>query len=183
MASSRHTRPLAPGARAPEFRLPVLDGGDATLASLTANGPALIAFFKVRLPHLPAHVSVPGTRLTAGSLSVYGISQNDPEDTRDFNREFAITFPVLLDNEDNNFAASDAYGISTVPTILIVEPGGKISYTAEGWSKKEMEKLGQQAGVPGDPPRRPRARMEFRLRIPQLGSRSGAPNFSIHDCG
>ena len=35
----------------------------------------------------------------------------------------------------------------------------------------------------GDPPRRPRARMEVRLRIPQLASRSGAPNFSIHDCG
>ena len=167
MASSRHTRPLAPGARAPEFRLPVLDGGDATLASLTANGPALIAFFKVSCP--TCQLTFPFLeRLTAGSLSVYGISQNDPEDTRDFNRESAITFPVLLDNEDNNFAASDAYGISTVPTILIVEPGGKISYTAEGWSKKEMEKLGQQAGVPGDPPRRPRARMEFRLRIPQL---------------
>jgi len=33
----------------------------------------------------------------------------------------------------------------------------------------------------GDPPRGHVP--EVRLRIPQLGSRSGAPNFSIHDCG
>ena len=59
--------------------------------------------------------------------------------------------------------------LGLVLTILIVEPGGKISYTAEGWSKKEMEKLGQQAGVPVI---RPGGHVpEVRLRIPQAPGR------------
>ena len=40
---------LEAGAKAPEFRLPQLDGGDISLAEIVARGPALLAFFKVSL--------------------------------------------------------------------------------------------------------------------------------------
>jgi peroxiredoxin len=92
----------------------------------------------------------------AGAVRIFGISQNDAADTGEFNQEFGVTFPTLLDSEDNDFPASNAYGISSVPTMFLVEPfpaqfspsppilaksGGVISHVIEGWSKKEIEAL------------------------------------------
>jgi hypothetical protein len=82
-----------------------------------------------------------------GKLPIYGISQHGERDTRDFNREFGVTFPTLLDPEDQDFVASNAYGISSVPTLFLVGPGGEITRVIEGWNKKEIAWLGEQTGV------------------------------------
>jgi peroxiredoxin len=81
----------------------------------------------------------------AGAVRIFGISQNDAGDTRKFNEEFGVTFPTLLDSEDNSFPASNEYGISSVPTMFLVEPGGKIANVIEGWRKREMETLAAPA--------------------------------------
>ena len=77
---------------------------------------------------------------------MYGISQNDAEDTREFNREYGVTFPTLLDSEEG-FEVSNAFGISSVPTLFLVERDGAISRVVEGWRKQEIEWLGERAGV------------------------------------
>src|SRR5579871_2493775 len=100
MASMRQRQILSAGARAPEFRLPRLGGGDATLADVIANGPALLAFFKISCPICQLTFPFLDRIHHPGKLPVYGVSQNDEEDTRDFNSEFGVTFPTLLDNED-----------------------------------------------------------------------------------
>jgi hypothetical protein len=82
-----------------------------------------------------------------GKLPVYAICQNDAEDARDFNQEYGVTFPTFLDNEETDFVASNEYGISSVPTAFLIGPGGKIERVIEGWSKRDMEWLGQQSGV------------------------------------
>jgi len=153
MAARKTYKLLGPGTPAPEFDLPLLDGGEARLSELTATGPVLLAFFKVTCPI--CQLTFPFLeRLKGGTLPVYGISQNDAEDTREFNREYGITFPMLLDDEDNNFEVSNAFGISSVPTVFLVERGGAISRVVEGWRKSEIEWLGTRAGVvtigPGD---------------------------------
>jgi peroxiredoxin len=81
----------------------------------------------------------------AGAVRIFGISQNDAADTREFNEEFGVTFPALLDSEDNGFPASNDYGISSVPTLFQVEPGGRIANVIEGWRKREMESLAAPA--------------------------------------
>jgi hypothetical protein len=43
--------------------------------------------------------------------------------------------------------ASNAYGISSVPGLFLVEPDGTISRVLEGWSKMDMEALGAAAGM------------------------------------
>jgi peroxiredoxin len=147
MASRRHRKLLDAGARAPDFRLPLLEGGEATLHDLIANGPVLLAFFKVTCPICQLTFPFVERLHQPGTLPIYGISQNDAEDTREFNREFGVTFPTLLDTEDSGFAASDAFGISSVPTMFLVERDGTISHAIEGWLKKEIEWLGGKAGV------------------------------------
>jgi peroxiredoxin len=153
MASRRTSKLLQEGARAPEFRLQRLDGGEAALGELVAGGEVLLAFFKITCPVCQLTFPFLERLHQGGSLRIYGISQNDVEDTREFNREFGVTFPTLLDPEDD-FPASNTYGISSVPTMFLVEGDGTISRVMEGWNKREMEWLGGKAGVrlfrPGD---------------------------------
>ena len=140
--AARQNQILGVGAVAPDFRLPLLDGGHATLAELTAAGPILLVFFKVTCPVCQFTLPFLNRLQQPGTLSVYGISQNDPDDTREFNQEFGIAFPTLLDSEDSGYPASNAYGISSVPSIFLVEPGGRIARATEGWRKQEMQALG-----------------------------------------
>ena len=85
MASRRQHQPLQTGARAPEFRLARLDGGETSLHDLIANGPVLLAFFKISCPVCQMTFPFLERIHIAGTLPIYGVSQNDEEDTRDFN--------------------------------------------------------------------------------------------------
>ena len=147
MASRGQHRLLEPGSRAPDFRLRLLAGGDATLAEILAAGPVLLAFFKISCPICQLTFPFLERIHAAGSLRIFGISQDGADDTRDFNREFGVTFPTLLDSEESGFPASNDYGISSVPTMFLVEPGGMISNVIEGWRKKDMEGLAGPAGA------------------------------------
>ena len=154
MASRRTPRLLDVGARAPDFRLPLLSGGETTLRDLIAHGPVLLAFFKITCPVCQLTFPFLERLSLAGTLPICGVSQNDAEDTREFNQEFGVTFPTVLDNEKNDFAVSNDFGISSVPTLFLVERHGEISHVVEGWRKQEMEWLGRKVGtrviMPGD---------------------------------
>ncbi|MBZ5576602.1 MAG: TlpA family protein disulfide reductase [Acidobacteriia bacterium] len=147
MAHGKHLKLLQAGAPAPDFRLQHLGGGEVTLRELVAKGPALLAFFKVNCPVCQMTFPFLERLQTPGRLPVYGISQNCVEDTVSFNRHFGITFPMLLDPEGSGFPASNAYGISSVPTLFLVEQDGTIAEVTEGWRKSEIERLGARSGV------------------------------------
>jgi len=147
MAARKQPRLLEAGSRAPDFRLSLLDGATTTLAEILARGPALLAFFKVSCPICRLTFPYLERLHAAGALPIYGISQNPARDTREFNEDFGVTFPILLDAEDDGFPASNAFGISSVPSLFLVEPDGAVSRVIEGWQKKEMESLGARAGA------------------------------------
>jgi peroxiredoxin len=148
MASRRQLRLLDAGSRAPDFRLRRVESGEGTLAEWTARGKVLLVFFKVTCPVCQLTLPFLERLHTAGALAICGISQNDERDTREFNTYFGLTFPTLLDSEEEDFPAGNAYGISSVPTLFLVEAGGEIARVTEGWSKAEMEALGAAAGMP-----------------------------------
>ena len=142
---------LAPGSRAPAFRLSHLEGGPAggpaALAECAARGRVLLVFFKVTCPVCQLTMPFLERLHASGTLQICGISQNDARDTREFNSYFGVTIPTLLDTEAEDFPASNAYGISSVPTMFLVEPDGTISRVIEGWNKLDMEALGAAAGM------------------------------------
>ena len=105
---------------APPFRLSQLDGDDLTLEALAARGRFLLTFIKISCPICQMTVPWLQRMHAAGSLPVYVVSQNDAEDTRDFNREFGLTLPTLLDPEEDHFPASNAYRITHVPTSFLI---------------------------------------------------------------
>jgi peroxiredoxin len=127
---------LAAGAIAPDLSLKVLGGGEVSLHS---PEPVLLAFFKISCP--VCQLILPYLQRLHPTLKVWGVSQNNAKDTRDFAEHFGLTIPILLDPEDT-FPASNAFGISHVPTTFILEPGGRIRKVIDGWIKQEMVALG-----------------------------------------
>ena len=142
---------LETGDPAPEFELQDAQGRKWNLRAMVAKGPVVIAFFKTTCP--VCQLTFPFLdRLYRGqagpAISIFGISQDDPESTREFTDEFGVTFPMLFDTAESDYPASNAYGISHVPSVFLVEPDGKISWTMEGFDKKALESLGSRVGVP-----------------------------------
>ncbi len=86
MASRGHHRLLEPGSRAPEFRLELLSGGAATLTDILTGGPVLLAFFKISCPVCQLTFPFLERIHAAGAVRIFGISQDDAEETREFNR-------------------------------------------------------------------------------------------------
>lgn len=157
MAWWKQRRTLDVGSQAPDFQLRDLTGQSRSLRETLAAGPAVLAFFKITCPVCQFTLPFLDRLHSAGNQSVQfiGISQDDADDTRSFNREFAVTFPTLLDEEARGYAASNAFGISVVPALFLIEPDGRISWTLEGFSRKELEDLGRRVGMspfrPGEP--------------------------------
>jgi peroxiredoxin len=124
-----------------------LTGADVSLDEILAKGPALLAFYKISCP--VCQLAAPYLeRLTAGSSPrIVGISQDDAAATQGFNQRFGVTFPTLLDSSKAGYPASNAYGITNVPTLFVVEPDGQIAKVIAGFSKRDLEELGARAGV------------------------------------
>jgi peroxiredoxin len=137
---------------APEFDLPSLAGGRHSLAELLASGPVLLAFFKVTCPTCQLTLPFLERLHRAGRAStpqVIGISQDDARATGEFNRRYDVTFTTLLDPSEGavRYPASNAYRITNVPTLFLVEQDRSISRVASGFDKAEMEQLGKRFGT------------------------------------
>ena len=138
---------LEAGRSAPSFQLTSLEGGQKSLQDLLASRPTLLAFYKVSCP--VCQLTFPYLeRMAAGSdIQIVGISQDDESATRSFNQRFGVTFPTLLDASKEDYPASNAFAISSVPSLFLVEKDGQISKAFSGFSKRELEALGQRAGA------------------------------------
>jgi peroxiredoxin len=135
------------GSRAPSFRLKDLGGSSVSLDEILSKGPALLAFYKIGCP--VCQLTFPYLqRLAAGSsMQIIGISQDDASATQKFNQHFGITFPTLLDQSKEGYPASNAFGITNVPSLFLVEPDGQVAKVIAGFSKRDLEALGERAGV------------------------------------
>lgn len=141
---------LRTGRQAPDFTLSQTGKGSIRLAELAQKGPVLLAFFKTTCP--VCQMTFPFLeRLSKshapGAISVYGVSQDNAETTEEFNKEFGVTFPTLLDTAESGYPASNAYGISHVPSLFLVERDGTIAWDLDGFNKRELEALAGRVGV------------------------------------
>ena len=131
---------IAAGHLAPEFSLKSVDGKEYALGKLLEKGPAVVAFFKISCP--VCQFTVPylqrlAERYAGESATVIGVSQDDARGTKEFNREYGVTFPTLLD--EPGYPVSNAYGLSMVPTIFLIEPDGKVKISCMGFDKSDLE--------------------------------------------
>jgi len=148
---------LTAGKTAPDVNIPTLDGAPFKLREALAAGPVLLAFFKIScpvcqmtFPYLERiHKAYPDSK-----LRIVGVSQNDAAATKAFLREYGVTFPIALD-DSKSYAASNAYRITNVPTLLLVAPDGSIQLSSVGWSRADVEQVAAEASATSSHPKRP----------------------------
>jgi len=142
---------LANGAKAPEFELKALDGKRFSLHDELARGPVVLAFFKVSCP--TCQYAFPFfERLYKAyghkGVTLVGVSQNDAKETAAFAKDFGITFPILLD-DTRKYPASNAYGLTNVPTVFWIAQDGEIEVSSVGWLKADFEQINRKMAEAG----------------------------------
>lgn len=142
---------LTVGKKAPDFRLKTLDGKQFSLADALARGPVVLAFFKVSCPTcqytFPFLERLYKTYGEKG-VTLVGISQNDASETAAFAKDFGVTFPLLLD-EVGKYPASNAYGLTNVPTLFWIERDGEIEVSSVGWVKADFDQINRRMAESG----------------------------------
>ena len=137
---------LTMGILAPGFTLPTVDGKRVSLDEALQKGPVVLAFFKVSCPVCQYTFPLLDRLYRAhqgADVTVLGISQNKLRDTQAFLREYGVIFPVALD-DPAKYAVSNAYGLTNVPTVFYIAPGGEIEISSVGWSKADVETINQK---------------------------------------
>ena|ERR1041385_2436752 len=146
---------LEAGVQAPEIELQDLDGKKFSLKEARKKGPVVAAFFKVSCPvcqlAFPYLERIFKAYANGGKFTFVGVSQDNAADTKAFNRQYGVTFPVLLDPA-GKYPASNAYKLTNVPTVFLVSPEGDIEFSSVSWSKADMEQLGRRLAIISDMP-------------------------------
>lgn len=147
---------LPSGVAAPEVYLSTVDGKEFSLEQARKRGPVVLAFFKVNCPvcqmAFPYLERIFKAYSGSPNFTLVGVSQNDAKETKAFNHEYGVTFPVLLD-PTGKYPVSNAYGLTNVPSVFLVSPEGDIELSIVSWSKPEMEELNHRlAKASGKPP-------------------------------
>jgi peroxiredoxin len=138
---------LGAGDTAPDFRLEDLNGREKSLQDFISAKPALFALFKVSCPVCQWTLPFLERLAKSDNVEVVAISQDGLRATEDFRNRFGVTFTTLLDKPENGYPVSNAFGIATVPSLFLVEPGGGISLSGAGFSKRDLETVGRIAGI------------------------------------
>jgi peroxiredoxin len=146
---------LIPGTPAPSFELPAMDKSRFSLPDALSRGPVLAIFFKISCPvcqYAFPYFERIYKKYGGPKLIIVGISQNDQQDTAAFLKKFGVTFPILLD-DTKTYPASNAYGLTNVPTAFWISEDGTIEISSVGWSRQDFEEMvGKSASATGTPP-------------------------------
>lgn len=130
---------LKTGALASNFTLAGLEGRTYSLRGALERGPLLVAFFKVSCPtcqYAFPFIERINQQFRGHGIQVWGISQDDAKTSRSFAEEFEVTFPILVDDHPHD--VSDAYGITHVPTVFLIDSQSQIVLATDGFDKKDL---------------------------------------------
>jgi peroxiredoxin len=151
MFGGRKMAALEAGVQAPQFELPAMDGSGFSLENALKRGPVLAVFFKISCPvcqYAFPYFERLYKAYGGGKVTMVAVSQNDKRETAEFMKRYGITFPVLLD-DTRSFPASNAYGLTNVPTAFWIAEDGEIEISSVGWARKDIEEIGQKAASAG----------------------------------
>ena len=134
---------LAIGAYAPEFELKTADGQPRRLSEALQHRPVVLVFYKAScgtceftFPFVQQIYSKVGK---SAPWTLWGISEDDFDETRAFARQNGITFDLLID--EHPYPVSAAYGLHNVPAIFIIQSDGSVSLSDFGFSKDTLNQI------------------------------------------
>jgi peroxiredoxin len=144
---------LPVGSIAPDFELKDADGRAYRLSGALARGPVALVFYKSSCPTcqftFPYIQKIFEQANTNAGWTLWAISEDDPDETREFIRQHGLAFEVLID--EHPYEVSAAYGLQFVPALFLVEPDLKIAVSDYGFTKAGLNGIaGLNFFTPGD---------------------------------
>lgn len=140
--------PPVPGQPLPELALPDPEGRPRSLAACWAEGDALLLLghrsCKTTRQTLPYLEQIHRRRTRGAALAVL---QDDEATARELVEQLGLTLPVLCEGDPYPLAA--ALQASVVPTLLLVERGGRVALVSEAFRKPDLEAFAARLGVVG----------------------------------
>jgi len=148
LASPKRTGPVAAGDAAPAFTRDALDGHSVSLRDYRGR-VVLVDFWATWCGpcHLQADILAPlYAEYRERGVEFLSVSVGEEVATvRDFVAKSPSPYPVLVDPADE---LTPTYGIVALPTVLIVDKAGKVTYFNFGISDADtLRKALAQAGV------------------------------------
>jgi hypothetical protein len=140
-----------PGVRSagafPNLALPDLEGARRPLAEAWREGDALL---------LIGHKNCKTTRETLPFVDrihrrrgtphrVLAILQDDEQTARELQGKLALELPLRL--EADPYPVALQLGLTTVPTLFLVDRAGQIRQVSEGFVRKDLETFAERLGV------------------------------------
>jgi peroxiredoxin len=133
--------PLKVGDLAGDFELQDYDGNFYSLS--LAEGYKLLIFYKTTCP--TCQLTLPFMeklhRLYGGSVRIWGVVQDPPQEAQGFAKKYGLSFPQLIDYPD--YPASVDYHVEVVPTLYLISPEGKVEFVSQSFVRAEIERLTQ----------------------------------------
>jgi len=146
MARSRQ-KPLERGDLAPEVSFFDAEGRKHSIKSLLEAGPVLLAFFKVSCP--VCQLALPYLqRISGAKVRIVPVSQDNAAATLGFSQAFGVQLPCLFDRDEDDYPASNAFALTHVPSMFLVEHDRRISWEWTGFHRRQLEALAERAGRP-----------------------------------
>lgn len=140
--------PPVPGQPLPELALPDPEGRERSLAACWAEGEALLLLghrnCKTTRETLP-YLEQIHRRRTRGT--VLAVLQDDGATARELVARLGLTLRVLCEADPYPLAAALRAGV--VPTLLLVERGGRVALVSEAFRKPDLEAFAARLGVAG----------------------------------
>jgi peroxiredoxin len=144
---------ITPGNPAPDFTLPDLDGNEHTLSEYLGEGKIVVLeWFNPDCPFIVKHHK--NHRTMAETLEQFaehgvvwlainsgapGLQGHGLERNERARKEFAMTFPLLLDPSGE---VGKAYGAKTSPHMYVITPEGTVVYNGAIDNDRSAGKLG-----------------------------------------
>jgi len=131
-------------ATAPRFTAKDVTGRTVDLDTLLARGPVLLDFWATWCkPCVEAMPDLQRLHATYGErgLTVIGISVDGPRNhakVRPFATRLRISYPIVIDHDER---LRHLYQVVAMPTVVLIEPGGRISSVRLGYRPGEGSSL------------------------------------------
>jgi len=125
------------GFAAADFTVQTLDGKEVNFSKVRQEKKAVLVFWTTWCPYCKKEISSVNRFFTENKdkVIVFGINIGESKaKVSRFAKQTQISYPVLLDS-DNNIATS--YNVRGVPTVVAVSKDGKVLY--QGHSVEEMQ--------------------------------------------
>lgn len=132
------------GTAAPPFSLEDLDGKTHSLADIRKGEQLLLVFYHSECPTCGLSMPFIGNLardVRSDRMKIWGVSQDARNETVKFARLKGLEMPLHIDADP--YPVSQAYGLTNVPTLFLIDAGGTIIDQCVGFTKDDFIRLAQ----------------------------------------